>query len=41
LNEILGGSDASDASAHLAAADRRAIDEILRETKADFAAALD
>jgi hypothetical protein len=38
LNQVLTGADSSEDFAHLAAADRAAILEILRATKPDFAA---
>jgi len=40
LNEVLTGADTSEDFAHLAAAERAAILEILRDTKPDFAAGL-
>jgi hypothetical protein len=40
LNQVLTGTDSSEDFAHLAAADRAAILEILRATKPDFAAAV-
>jgi hypothetical protein len=39
LNEVLTGADTSEDFAHLVAADRAAILEILRETMPDFEAA--
>ena len=38
LNEVLTGADTSEDFAHLSAADRTAILEILRDTKPDVAA---
>jgi hypothetical protein len=40
LNQVLAGADTSPDFAHLDAADRRAIDEILRATKPEFVAAV-
>jgi hypothetical protein len=40
LNQVLAGADTSADFAHLDAADRRAIDEILRATKPEFVAAV-
>jgi hypothetical protein len=40
LREVLSGADTSEDFAHLSAADRGAITEILRATKPDFAAAV-
>ena len=40
LREVLTGADTSEDFAHLSAADRAAIVEILRDTKPDFAAAV-
>ena len=37
LNEVLTGKDASEPFAHLSAADRKAVLEILRETVPGFA----
>jgi hypothetical protein len=38
LHDVLSGADTSEDFAHLSAADRAAIDEILRDTKPDFSA---
>jgi hypothetical protein len=40
LHDVLAGVDTSADFAHLDAADRRAIDEILRATKPEFVAAV-